>query len=378
MKHALLLASLLLAGHAWADIGSITELSGSAIIKRGKETITVVKGTTVATNDKIETKNGKVRIIFKDNTNVQVTEHSSLVIDDFVYDPKNAAGGKLNLKAAAGTVRYASGAIAGANPNAVNIKTPTAASAVRGTDFVMAVNEIGGSMVMLMPKADCEQGTGLKGLSCATSGKIEVESGGNRITLDKPYEATLVETLGAAPTPAMIIVMGTMAIGNNLLITSPRTADGRALVAAARDAAARTGDMKRDDRDGKREDEQKSAQDHSERGKRDRASAQDEEDTKRSKNLTVDTAKLTDIKVSDTSKENEHVYKIWQDKSQTLQIGTGYESLSANGNNYANIAQPMDSKILLIVTQDRQTDAYNFNTQSSKTYGMIVVNQNWR
>jgi hypothetical protein len=38
----------------------------------------------------------------------------------------------------------------------------------------------------------------------------------------------------------------------------------------------------------------------------------------------------------------------------------------------------MDSKILLVVTQDRQTDAYNFNTQSSKTYGMIVVNQNYR
>ena len=377
MKHALLLSGLLLAGQVWADIGSVTELSGSAIIKRGKETIAVAKGTTVATNDKIETKNGKVRIIFKDNTNVQVTEHSSLVIDDFVYDPKNAAGGKLNLKAAAGTVRYASGAIAGANPNAVNIKTPTAAIAVRGTDFVMAVNEIGGSMVMLMPKADCEQGTGLKGLTCATSGKIEVESGASRITLDKPYEATLVETLGAAPTPPIIVALGTMPIGTNLLINAPKTLDGRALVAAARDAAAKTGDMKREDRDDKREDEHKTAHDQSERGRRDQAAAQ-EEDDKRSKSLTVDTAKLTDIKVSDTSKENEHIYKVWQDKSQTIQIGTGYESLSANGNNYANVVQTMDSKILLIVTQDRQTDAYNFNTQSSKTYGLIVVNQNWR
>lgn len=372
------MSGLLLAGQVWADIGSVTELSGSAIIKRGKETITVAKGTTVATNDKIETKNGKVRIIFKDNTNVQVTEHSSLVIDDFVYDPKNAAGGKLNLKAAAGTVRYASGAIAGANPNAVNIKTPTAAIAVRGTDFVMAVNEIGGSMVMLMPKADCEQGTGLKGLTCATSGKIEVESGPSRITLDKPYEATLVETLGAAPTPPMIVALGTMPIGTNLLINAPRTLDGRALVAAARDAAAKTGDMKRDDKDDKKDAEHKTAHDQTERGRRDQAAAQDEEDTKRAKNLTLDTANLTDIKVSDTSKENEHVYKVWQDKSQTIQIGTGYESLSANGNNYANVVQTMDSKILLIVTQDRQTDAYNFNTQSSKTYGMIVVNQNWR
>lgn len=377
MKYALFLAGLILAGQAWADIGSITELSGSAIIKRGKETISVTKGVTVAMNDKIETKNGKVRIVFKDNTNVQVTEHSSLVIDDFVYDPKNAAGGRLNLKAAAGTVRYASGAIAGANPNAVNIKTPTAAIAVRGTDFVMAVNEIGGSMVMLMPKADCEQGTGLKGLSCASSGKIEVESGPSRITLDKPFEATLVETLGAPPTPPMIVALGTTPIGTNLLVTSPKTADGRALIAAARDAAAKTGDVKKDSKDDKKDDEAKSAHDQSEKNKQAKA-ADAEEDNKRAKNLSVDTAKITDIKVGDTSKENEHVYKIWQDKSQTVQIGTGYESLSANGNNYANIAQTMDSKILLVVTQDRVTEAYNFNTQSSKTYGMIIINQTYR
>ncbi len=375
MKLALFLAGLFLAGQACADIGSVTELTGSATIKRGKDTVAVNKGTVIQLNDKVETKNGKLRIIFKDQTNVQVTEHSSLVIDDFVYDPKNAAGGKLNLKAAAGTVRYASGAIAGANPKAVNIKTPTAAIAVRGTDFVMAVNEIGGSMVMLMPKADCEQGTGLKGLTCASSGKIEVESGPNIVTLDKAFEATLVETLGAAPTPPMIVVLGSMPIGTNLLINAPKTADGRALVAAARDAAGKTGDLKKEDH--KKEDEHKTAHDQTEKNKSAQSSAE-EEDKKRANNLTVDTAKLTDIKVSDTSKENEHVYKIWQDKSQTIQIGTGYESLSANGNNYANIAQTMDSKILLIVTQDRQTDAYNFNTQSSKTYGLIVVNQNWR
>jgi hypothetical protein len=280
MKLALLLTGLFLAGQAWADIGSVTELTGSAAIKRGKETIAVVQGTTVLLNDKVETKNGKLRIIFKDQTNVQVTEHSSLVIDDFVYDPKNAAGGKLNLKAAAGTVRYASGAIAGANPNAVNIKTPTAAIAVRGTDFVMAVNEIGGSMIMLMPKADCEQGTGLKGLTCASSGKIEVESGPNKVIMDKAFEATLVETLGAAPTPPMIVVLGSMPIGTNLLINAPKTADGRALVAAARDAAGKTGDMKREDRDDKRESEHRTAQDQSDRGRQSQAAAE-EADKKR-------------------------------------------------------------------------------------------------
>ena len=112
---------------AWADIGSVTEITGSGSIKRGKETIPAAKGTTIQTNDKVETKNGKIKIVFKDNTTVSVTEHSSLVIDDFVFDPKNAAGGKLGLKATGGAVRYVSGAIAGANPNSVKINTPTAA-----------------------------------------------------------------------------------------------------------------------------------------------------------------------------------------------------------------------------------------------------------
>ena len=38
MKTALFLAGLFLAGSSWANIGSVTESSGTAIIKRGKET----------------------------------------------------------------------------------------------------------------------------------------------------------------------------------------------------------------------------------------------------------------------------------------------------------------------------------------------------
>ena len=136
---------------ASAQIGSVVDFTGSAVIKRGKETIAVSKGTAIQLNDRVETKNGVVNIKFKDDTSVKVTESCSLVIDDFVYDPKNAAGGKLSLKAAAGTVRYVSGNIAHNNPNSVKINTPTAAIAVRGTDFVMAVDETGKSLVMLMP-----------------------------------------------------------------------------------------------------------------------------------------------------------------------------------------------------------------------------------
>jgi hypothetical protein len=212
MRVAALIAGLLLATSAWAEIGSVTESSGTAIIKRGKDTIQIVKGTEIKTNDRVETKNGKVKIVFKDDTNVTVTESSSLVIDDFVYDPKSGTG-KLGLKAAAGTVRYVSGNIA-KDPKNVKINTPTAAIAVRGTDFVMAVSETGASMIMLMPTCEIEQNINLKGLSCG-SGAIDVETPSGIVQLTRPYQATLVETLNCVTSPAVIVALN----GNSVIVT---------------------------------------------------------------------------------------------------------------------------------------------------------------
>lgn len=385
MKLALFLAGLLLAGSSWANVGSVTESIGAAIIKRGKETITVAKGTVVEMNDKIETKNGKVKITFKDDTTVNVTESSSLIIDDFVYDPKSGAG-KLNLKAAAGTVRYASGNIAHNNPNAVNIKTPTASIAVRGTDFVMAVNETGGSMVMLMPSCETEQNVNLKGLTCG-SGAIDVETPAGIVKMNRPFQATLVETMNAAPSPPITVNLSNTPIGNNLMLSPPRTMSGMSIIAAARAAAEKTGDAKKDDRKDRKDDakedkddkghqEEKTAKDQQDKERRNQEEQVAAEDEARKRKLIViDTAGMD---VGDTSKENPYVRKIYKDKSETQQIGWQYESLSQNENNYVNISLPMDTKALVIVTQDRQTNAYNFNTQSSKAYGQIIINQTYR
>ena len=62
-------------------------------------------------NDKIETLNGIVKIVFIDDTKVTVSEYSTLVIDEFVYDGSTKKG-KVNLKASLGTLRYTSGLIA--------------------------------------------------------------------------------------------------------------------------------------------------------------------------------------------------------------------------------------------------------------------------
>jgi len=378
MKIALFIIGLLMAGTAWADIGSVTEASGTAIIKRGKDTIQIAKGTEIKINDKVETKNGKVKIVFKDDTNVTVTESSSLVIDDFVYDPKSGAG-KLGLKAAAGTVRYVSGAIA-KDPKNVKINTPTAAITVRGTDFVMAVSETGSSMIMLMPTCEIEQGINLRGLTCG-SGAIDVETPSGTVNMNRPYQATIVETAGAAPLPPITVNLGGAPIGTNLLISPPKTAGGVSILAAAKAAAERTGDGRRD-RDDKKDDKddakdgEKQQVASKQSDERQRQNSQQSRETTTSVQV-IDTSKL-DIKVGDVGTENPNVKKIWKDKSETQQVGWQYESLSNSGNNYANINLTMDTKALVIVTQDRVVDAFNFNTQSSKSYGLIVVNQTYR
>ena len=390
MRVASLIVCLLMASSAWAEIGSVTESSGTAIIKRGKDTIQIAKGTLIETNDKIETKNGKVKIVFKDDTNVTVTESSSLIIDDFVYDPKSGAG-KLGLKAAAGTVRYVSGSIA-KDPKNVKINTPTAAIAVRGTDFVMAVSETGASMIMLMPRCEIEQNVNLKGLTCG-SGAIDVETPSGIVKLNRPYQATLVETLNGVPSPAVIVSLNGMAIGNNLMINPPRTTTGVNVIAAARAAAVATGDAKKgdnkdkkdekDDKDDAKEERQHAAnkEGSSRSSKQGRSANESDEDPENKTKVGLDTkesnkdALANDVAaVSDT--ENPYVKKLWKDKSETQQVGWQYESLSPNSRNYANVVMPINTQVQVIVTQDMQTNSWNFS--SGKAVGQIVINQNFR
>lgn len=365
---------------AYADIGSVNELKGIAIIKRGKETITIVNGTKIEINDKIETKNGVVNVKFKDDTTVRVTENSALVIDDFVYDPKNAAGGKLSLKAAAGTVRYVSGNIAHNNPNSVKINTPTASIAVRGTDFVMAVDETGKSMVMLMPTCETEQNVNLKGLSCG-SGKIDVDSGSTIIRLDKPYQATIVETASTPPSPPVIVNLSNTPIGNNLIIRPPTTMSGLGIQQAARAAAQKTGDAKKDENKDSKDNTPGMAEaksnDDQRKGNQDRAAtARDAED----RALSI-LAKLKEsgVAVTDKEFENEHVVRYYKNDNPNLnQLGMGYMSLSASGNNFAAVSMTNDNKNLVVVTQDRLTDAFNFAGAYAKPQGSIIINQSYR
>ena len=161
-------------------------------------------------SDTIVTAKSNVLLDFEDNTQVKMTEHSKLLIDEFVYDP-NKGTGKLGLKVALGTARYASGQIAKNNPQTVNVKTPTATLAVRGTDFSMTVDELGRSLVILLPSCDDK--------GCVT-GAITVSNESGTVLLDIAYQATLVSSLQTPPTEPKVINVDQTNI-NNLLIVAP-------------------------------------------------------------------------------------------------------------------------------------------------------------
>jgi hypothetical protein len=161
--------------------------------------------------DTVVTAKAKLGIIFEDNTKVNITEQSKLVIDDFVYDAKKTTG-KLALKVALGTVRYASGQIAKHDPQNVGIQTPSATIAVRGTDFSMTVDELGKSTIILLPSCDI---TG-----CVT-GAIEVSTDAGFVLMNQAYQTTVVSDRNAAPSKPVIISIDAANIDNTLIVSPP-------------------------------------------------------------------------------------------------------------------------------------------------------------
>lgn len=216
MKLALTLLSAIT---AFAAVGSITEaVQQASVIRRQAQSLPGTKGASVEMKDVIKTGAGKVGVTFADNTRMQVTEHSQLLIDEFVYDPNSKGTGKLAMKVALGTVRYASGAIAKNDPSKVNIRTPTATVGVRGTDFMSVVDELGRSTIVLLPS--CPAGWTDIAKDCVT-GAINVSTEAASVLMNRPFQATFVSNSSLAPSAPVILKLSEDNIKNLLIVSQP-------------------------------------------------------------------------------------------------------------------------------------------------------------
>ena len=221
-----LIAALLIigVGPVWADIGRVSENTGTGCkIHRAKEKLPGEKGNAIRSMDTYVTAACVSSITFRDDTRVRVTENSRLLIDDFVYDPKQSDAGRLALKVGMGTVRYASGQVAKNNPQRVNIKTPTATVAVRGTDFTMTVDEAGQSLIVLVPS--CRDDRDVKQYELEENrcqvGQIDVTTLVGTVTLNQAFQATYVASASTSPSPPTIVNTVESKISNNLILIKP-------------------------------------------------------------------------------------------------------------------------------------------------------------
>ena len=195
-----------------ASIGDVILQEGNSVVERKEgDEFESKKDLDIFSYDTVRTGKGKTAIEFVDDTRVDVTEHSKLVIDEFVYDP-NTKTGALSLKASLGTVRYASGQIAKNSKQNVKIKTPTATIGVRGTDFTMTIDETGSSTIILLPSCDTNG-------NCYV-GEIDVTSDAGQVIMNQAFQATVVETVASNPMKPVILNLDEKLISNLLIISA--------------------------------------------------------------------------------------------------------------------------------------------------------------
>lgn len=214
----------ILATNCWADaVGTVTTQTGPTEIQRNRQVIPSAVQSSLEMEDAVVTANAKVGITFKDDSRVEITEQSKLVIDSFVYDNTKQDAGKLGLKIALGTARFASGQIAKHSPENLKIETPTATVGVRGTDFSLTVDEIGRSLIILLPS--CPIGWKNIEKDCVT-GEIMVTSSMGTVIMNKPFQSTKVGSRESAPGKPNIINLSFDQINNMLILTPPKQAAG--------------------------------------------------------------------------------------------------------------------------------------------------------
>ena len=149
-------------------------------------------------------------ITFLDESVVKLTEHSQLLIDEYIYDP-DPSKSKMSLNFALGTARFITGNLNRIDKQNIKLSTPTANIAIRGTDFTATVDELGRSLIILLPDA--------LGLS---SGEIEVVTAMGTVILNKPYEATTVNVFESAPSKPVVLDLSLDIIDNMLIVTPPK------------------------------------------------------------------------------------------------------------------------------------------------------------
>ncbi len=125
---------------AATDIGHATSIKTSVTGTLDSQSIVLNTGDEIFANQTVVTDAGGVgQFEFADKTKLAIGPSSTIVLDDFVYNPKGS-GSKVVIELTRGSFRFITGK---ADHAAYEIKTPTATIGVRGTAFDVYVGATG-------------------------------------------------------------------------------------------------------------------------------------------------------------------------------------------------------------------------------------------
>ena len=211
--HLTIVSLFIISGFSYAEpIGGVIESTGVTSLVRESNRLISEVGTDVNIYDEAETANGRMLIEFLDKEKLSLTENSLVYIDEAYYDPDPSLS-KMSIRMARGTARFASGAGSRIKKQNVDVSTPTANITMRGTDFTTTIDELGRTMVVLLP----DEETG------ASSGEIVVYNDGGEVVLTEAYAATVVSSYDTPPTQSVIVQGITPSMIDNMFIVNPPT-----------------------------------------------------------------------------------------------------------------------------------------------------------
>ena len=190
-------------------IGDITESKGIGTITRNSESVGNSVGTEILLKDEAQTGNGRMKIVFLDDEVLDMTENTYAYIDEVYYDPDPNLS-RMSLNMVQGTARFTSGLGNRIKKKNIKVNTPAAQITINGTDFTTTVDEIGRSLVILLPDDDGN-----------ASGEIVVTNDGGSVTLNEAYQATMVNSFDSPPASTVTLANITPNMIDNMFIVNP-------------------------------------------------------------------------------------------------------------------------------------------------------------
>ena len=178
-------------------IGRVDTVVGRAtVVRTDGSQVSAEQGTPIFQGDTIKTAlDGKLGIVFVDETRFSIGENGHMVIDSMIYDP-GAQTGNSAFKVVEGVFSFISGQIAKTDADAMVIDTPVATIGIRGTHGAGKAAPLGtANTFTLMP----EDGSG------AITGEITITTRTGVVTLNQPYQTTQVTTPFLPPPTPLIL-----------------------------------------------------------------------------------------------------------------------------------------------------------------------------